>query len=298
MALIGIGLIGSSIARAAQQRNLVGHISATSRSQATRDRAVELGIVDSMHDTAAEAVADADLVIFCSHLNSYAGIAKDIAGALAPGAVVTDVGSVKECVFHDLEPHLPPHVHLIPGHPVSGTEQSGPDAGFAELFDDRWWILTPKDDSDPEALARLSAFVRQLGSRVEIMAPERHDLVLAITSHLPHLIAYNIVSTANDLETVTQGEVIKYSAGGFRDFTRIAASPPEFWRDVFLNNREAVLETLGRFIEDLTALQRSIRWREGDEMLRIFDRARAVRQSIIDAGQETDIPDFGRRPHD
>ena len=298
MALIGIGLIGSSIARAAQRANLVEHIAATSRSQATRDRALELGIVDSMHETAAEAVAGADLVIFCSHLNSYAGIAQDIAASLAPGAVVTDVGSVKECVYHDLEPHMPDNVHLIPGHPVSGTEQSGPDAGFAELFDDRWWILTPKEETDEDALARLHHFVEKLGSRVEVMDPRRHDLVLAITSHLPHLIAYNIVSTANDLETVTQGEVIKYSAGGFRDFTRIAASPPEFWRDVFMNNREAVLETLGRFIEDLTALQRSIRWREGDAMLEIFTKARSVRQGIIDAGQDADIPDFGRRPHD
>jgi len=298
LALIGIGLIGSSIARAARRGGLAGHIAATSRTQATRDKAMDLGIVDSVHETAAEAVADADLVIVCTHLGSYETIARSIAGHLKHGAIVSDVGSVKGQVFRTLGAALPDHVTLIPGHPVSGTENSGPEAGFAELFDNRWWILTPDQETDAEAVERLSAFVAGLGSRVEIMDARRHDLVLAITSHLPHLIAYNIVGTADDLETVTQGEVIKYSAGGFRDFTRIAASDPEFWRDVFLTNREAVLEMLGRFTEDLIALQRAIRWRQGDTLEGLFTRTRAVRQRIIDAGQETDAVNFGRNPAD
>ncbi|MDP6566242.1 MAG: prephenate/arogenate dehydrogenase family protein [Alphaproteobacteria bacterium] len=299
LALIGVGLIGSSIARAARRGGLAREIVGCARSQATRDRAMELGIVDAMHEDPAEAAAGADLVIVCTHLGSYGAIGGAIAPALRPGVIVSDVGSVKDCVFRDLGPHMPAGVHLIPGHPVSGTEKSGPDAGFAELFDNRWWILTPGTDADAGALARLTGFVEGLGSRVELMESRRHDLVLAITSHLPHLIAYNIVGTADDLETVTQGEVIKYSAGGFRDFTRIAASDPEFWRDVFLNNREAVLETLGRFTEDLIALQRAIRWGQGDSLLNLFKHTRDIRQRIIDAGQETDAADFGRRPsHD
>jgi len=296
LALIGIGLIGSSIARAARRGGLARHIACTARSAASRQTALELGIVDSIHDDPAACVAGADLVIVCSHLGTYDAIGRAMAPALQADAIVTDVGSVKSCVFRDLGPHIPDGVHLIPGHPVSGTEKSGPTAGFAELFDDRWWIITPGGDTDPAAIARLEGFVRGLGSRVELMDAERHDLVLAITSHLPHLIAYNIVATADDLETVTQGEVIKFSAGGFRDFTRIAASPPEFWRDVFLNNREAMLEMLGRFTEDLVALQRAIRWGQGDSLLQLFTHARGIRQRIIEAGQETDAPDFGRRP--
>jgi len=295
LALIGVGLIGSSIARATKRADLADNIVGCARTPKTRDKALELGIVDAMYEDPAEAVAGADLVIICSHLGSYVSVGKAIAASLAPGAIVTDVGSVKGCVARDLGPHIPDGVHLVPGHPVSGSEKSGPEAGFETLFDDRWWILTPDETADGAAVQRLAAYVQALGSRVEIMAAERHDLVLAITSHLPHLIAYNIVSTADDMETVTQGEVVKYSAGGFRDFTRIAASDPEFWRDVFLNNRDAVLETLGRFTEDLIALQRSIRWGEGDELLRVFSQSRDIRQRIIQAGQDTEAPNFGRQ---
>ena len=295
LALIGVGLIGSSIARATKRADLADNIVGCARTPKTRDKALELGIVDAMYENPAEAVASADLVIICSHLGSYVSVGKAMAASLAPGAIVTDVGSVKGCVARDLGPHIPDGVHLVPGHPVSGSEKSGPEAGFETLFDDRWWILTPDETADGAAVQRLAAYVQALGSRVEIMAAERHDLVLAITSHLPHLIAYNIVSTADDMETVTQGEVVKYSAGGFRDFTRIAASDPEFWRDVFLNNRDAVLETLGRFTEDLIALQRSIRWGEGDELLRVFSQSRDIRQRIIQAGQDTEAPNFGRQ---
>ena len=295
LALIGVGLIGSSIALAAKRAGLVDSIVGCARSQATRDKAVELGIVEAMHEDPAETVAGADLVIVCTHLGSYGAIGEAMAPGLAQGAIVTDVGSVKGCVARDLGPHIPDGVHLVPGHPVSGSEKSGPEAGFETLFDDRWWILTPGEDADQASVKTLTAFVQALGSRVEIMDAKRHDLVLAITSHLPHLIAYNIVGTADDMETVTQGEVVKYSAGGFRDFTRIAASDPEFWRDVFLTHREAVLETLGRFTEDLIALQRAIRWGQGDNLLRLFTNSRDIRHRIIAAGQDTDAPDFGRR---
>ena len=295
MALIGVGLIGSSIALSARRAGLVDHIVGCARTARTREKAVELGIVDAMYEDPAVCVAGADLVIVCSHLGSYPAVGAAMAPGLAPGAIVTDVGSVKGCVARDLGPHIPDGVHLVPGHPVSGSEKSGPEAGFAELFDGRWWILTPGQDADGAVVERLTAFVRALGSRVEIMDAKRHDLVLAITSHLPHLIAYNIVGTADDMEAVTQGEVVKYSAGGFRDFTRIAASDPEFWRDVFLNNRGAVLESLGRFTEDLLALQRAIRWGQGDELLRLFSNSRDIRRRIIEAGQDTGAPDFGRR---
>ena len=295
MALIGVGLIGSSIALAAKRANLVDSIVGCARTERTREKALELGIVDAMFEDAGETVAGADLVIICSHLGSYPSVGKAMSSHLAPGAIVTDVGSVKGCVARDLGPHIPHGVHLVPGHPVSGSEKSGPEAGFETLFDDRWWILTPDADADQDIVRTLTAFVKALGSQVEIMDAGRHDLVLAITSHLPHLIAYNIVSMADDMETVTQGEVVKFSAGGFRDFTRIAASDPEFWRDVFLNNRDAVLETLGRFTEDLIALQRAIRWGQGDNLLRLFSNSRDIRQRIIQAGQDTDAPDFGRR---
>lgn len=295
LALIGVGLIGSSIARAVKRAGLARHIAGCARRESTRETCLRLGIVDSMHEDPAAAAADADLVIICVHLSSYAAIAQAIAPALKQGAIVSDVGSVKAMVFRDVGPYLPKHAHLVPGHPVSGTEKSGPEAGFAELFDDRWCILTPAPDADAGAVATVTAFWEAIGSRLEIMDAERHDLVLAVTSHLPHLIAYNIVGTAADLEAVTEGEVIKYSAGGFRDFTRIAASDPEFWRDVFLNNREAVLEVLGRFTEDLFALQRAIRWGDADWLTAQFARGRNVRQGIIEAGQETQAPDFGRR---
>ncbi len=295
LALIGVGLIGSSIARAAQRGGLAGHIAGVTRSAGSRDACLELGIVDSAHLDPADAVADADLIILCSHLGTYVDVARAIAPALKPGAIVSDVGSVKAQVFEQVGSHLPAGVHLIPGHPVAGTEQSGPRSGFAELFDDRWCILTPAADADARAIALVQDFWTRIGSRVELMEAQHHDLVLAVTSHLPHLIAYNIVGTADDLETVTESEVIKYSAGGFRDFTRIAASDPEFWRDVFLTNREAVLEVLGRFTEDLFALQRAIRWNDGDALYELFSRTRAIRRGIIDAGQETAAPDFGRR---
>ena len=296
LALIGVGLIGSSIARAVKRGGLAAHIAGCARRESTRAKALELGVIDSAHESPAEAVRDADLVILAVHLGHYAEVTRALAPALKQGAVVSDVGSVKSCVFRDVAPHLPGHARLVPAHPVAGTEKSGPEAGFAELFDGRWCIVTPGPDADPAAVDLVVRFWTAIGARIETMEAAHHDLVLAVTSHLPHLIAYNIVGTADDLEKVTAGEVIKYSAGGFRDFTRIAASDPEFWRDVFLNNREAVLEILGRFTEDLFALQRNIRWGEGDKLLELFGRAREIRQNIIAAGQETPAPDFGRRP--
>jgi cyclohexadieny/prephenate dehydrogenase len=294
VALIGIGLIGSSLAHAMRRKKLAGEITGHARSQTTRLKAKELGLVDTMFLTAREAVEGADLVILCSPVGTYGAIAEEIAPALKHGAILTDVGSVKGAVVRDVAGHVPAEVHFIPGHPIAGTEQSGPESGFAELFINRWCILTPRPGADPIAVERLVEFWRACGSNVETMTPEHHDLVLAITSHLPHLIAYNIVSTAADLEEVTSSEVIKYSAGGFRDFTRIAASDPTMWRDVFLNNREAVLEMLGRFSEDLSALQRAIRWGDGDTLYNIFSRSRQIRRGIIAAGQDTAAPDFGR----
>jgi len=294
VALIGIGLIGSSLAHAMRRKELAGEITGFARSEATRTKAKDIGLVDAVFPSPGAAVEDADLVILCSPVGTYAALAAEIAPALKPGAILTDVGSVKGAVVRDVEGHVPPGVHFIPGHPIAGTEQSGPESGFAELFINRWCILTPLPGADPQAVERLSAFWRACGSNVEIMTPEHHDLVLAITSHLPHLIAYNIVSTAADLEEVTSSEVIKYSAGGFRDFTRIAASDPTMWRDVFLNNKDAVLEMLGRFSEDLSALQRAIRWGDGDTLFSIFSRSRQIRRGIIAAGQDTAAPDFGR----
>ncbi len=296
LALIGIGLIGSSIALAARRGNLVRHIAISTRSVETLKRAEELKLGDSYHADAAEAVRDADCVILCIPVGVCGTVAKAIAGSLTPGAIVSDVGSVKASVIAQVQPHLPEGVHFVPAHPVAGTEYSGPDAGFAELFENRWCILTPRPEVDRQAVETMHDFWRHMGANVEVMNAEHHDLVLAITSHVPHLIAYNIVGTAADLETVTQSEVMKFSAGGFRDFTRIAASDPTMWRDVFLNNREAVLEMLGRFMEDLTALQRLIRYGEGDRLFDLFTRTRAIRRGIIAAGQETAAPDFGR-PH-
>ena len=242
----------------------------------------------------AAAVRDADLVIACVPVGAMAAVAEVIGPHLKPGCIVSDVGSTKGSIVAQMAPHMPPGVHLIPAHPVAGTEHSGPDSGFPELFHGRWCILTPVPDTDPAAIETLSAFWQGLGSKVEVMAPDHHDLVLAITSHVPHLIAYNIVGTASDLEKVTESEVIKFSAGGFRDFTRIAASDPTMWRDVFLHNKEAVLEVLGRFTEDLIALQRNIRWGQGDQLFDLFTRTRAIRRSIIDQRQDTADPDFGR----
>ncbi|HZS82825.1 MAG TPA: prephenate/arogenate dehydrogenase family protein [Stellaceae bacterium] len=285
VAIIGIGLIGSSLARVLRRDGLAGEIIACARREATRRKALELGIADRATVDAGEAVAGADLVVIATPLSAYAEIGARIAPHLAAGAIVTDVGSVKEAVIRDLRPLLPAHVHFIPGHPVAGTEHSGPEAGFAELFRDRWCILTPLPDADAAALARLTRLWEQAGMRVVTMDPDHHDKVLAMTSHLPHLIAYTIVGTATDLEESLKSEVIKFSAGGFRDFTRIAASDPVMWRDVFLNNREAVLEMLQRFSEDLSALQRAIRWGEGDKLQDLFTRTRAIRRSIIEARQ-------------
>ncbi len=295
LALIGLGLIGSSIARIARRKRLVGTIVAADSSPEVRKRVAELGLVDVIAESAAAAVENADLVILCVPVGAIGEVAREIAPHLRPGAIVSDVGSVKGAVIAAAAQHLPEGVHLVPAHPVAGTEQSGPDAGFSTLFHNRWCILTPPEGTDEQAVARLAAFWTAAGANIEIMNPAHHDLALAITSHLPHLIAYNIVGTAADLEAVTQAEVIKFSAGGFRDFTRIAASDPTMWRDVFLNNREAVLETLGRFTEDLTALQRMIRNGDGQGLFDLFTRTRAIRRGIIAEGQETAAPDFGRR---
>jgi cyclohexadieny/prephenate dehydrogenase len=293
--IVGLGLIGSSMARAARRMNLARVIVAADASAAVRARVAELGLADVVADDAAAGARDADLVVLCVPVGACGAVAAEIAPVLKPGAIVSDVGSVKGSVVAQVQPLLPETVHFVPAHPVAGTEQSGPDAGFATLFHGRWSILTPPDGTDPEAIERVRAFWEGLGSNVEVMTPTHHDLVLAITSHVPHLIAYNIVGTAADLEQVTQSEVIKFSAGGFRDFTRIAASDPTMWRDVFLNNKDAVLEMLGRFNEDLSALQRAIRWGDGDALFNLFARTRTIRRGIIDLGQETAEPDFGRR---
>lgn len=295
IALIGLGLIGSSLARAIRAKDLADTIVVTDQQDAVRRRAGEIGLGDDIVDDPAKAVTGADLVILCVPVGANAALGAAIASSLKPGAILSDVGSVKGAVVAALSPQVPKGVHLVPAHPVAGTEYSGPDSGFATLFENRWCILTPPEDTSPEATARMSQFWRALGANVEIMTAAHHDLVLAITSHVPHLIAYNIVGTAADLEEVTASEVIKFSAGGFRDFTRIAASDPTMWRDVFLNNREAVLEMLGRFNEDLAALQRMIRWGDGDGLFELFTRTRAIRRNIIASGQETSVPDFGRR---
>jgi cyclohexadieny/prephenate dehydrogenase len=295
VAIIGMGLIGSSIARAAREAGAAARIQASDMSAAVAARVLELGIVDTATTDAAAAAAGADLVIICVPVGANGAVAEAIAPALAEGAIVSDVGSVKAAVVRAVQPHLPAGVHFVPAHPVAGTEHSGPDAGFAALFQGRWCILTPPEGADPDAVAKVRALWEAFGSLVEEMTPEHHDLVLAVTSHVPHLIAYNIVGTADDLQTVTQSEVIKFSAGGFRDFTRIAASDPTMWRDVFLHNREAVLEVLGRFQEDLFYLQRAIRWGEGDKLFELFSRTRAIRRGIIQMGQETPEADFGRK---
>jgi cyclohexadieny/prephenate dehydrogenase len=296
VALIGLGLIGSSLCHAMRRRGLARTIVGHAQSEKTRDTALRIGLVDSVYATAAEAARDADLVILCTPIGVCGRLAQEMAPALKAGAIVTDVGSVKGAVLREVGPHLPKGVHFIPGHPIAGTEHSGPESGFAELFDGRWCVLTPPAGADQGAIDRLAAFWRACGSNVEIMDADHHDLVLAITSHVPHLIAYNIVNTARHLERVTDSEVIKFSAGGFRDFTRIAASDPVMWRDVFLTNKEAVLEMLGRFSEDLTQLQRAIRFGDGETLYRLFVEARATRRGIIQAGQDTAAPDFGR-PH-
>jgi len=295
IAIIGLGLIGSSLARLCHAKKLARVLVASDASADVRARAADLKLADIVAETSETAAADADLVILCVPVGAMEATAAAVAPALKPGAILSDVGSVKAAVIGAFERHAPKGVHIIPAHPVAGTEYSGPDAGFATLFLDRWCILTPQDDADAAAVEKLSRFWEAGGARVQMMTPQHHDLVLAITSHVPHLIAYNIVGTAHDLETVTESEVIKFSAGGFRDFTRIAASDPTMWRDIFLNNKDAVLEMLGRFTEDLTALQRMIRNGDGQGLFDLFTHTRAIRRSIIAEGQETPAPDFGRR---
>ncbi len=285
VALIGIGLIGSSLARVMRRDSLAGHIAVCAKTHATLDKAVALGIADSTTTDPRQAVDGADLVVLCTPLGAYGRIAEAMAPGLKPGCIVSDVGSVKQCVINDVGPHMPEGCHLVPAHPVAGTEHSGPEAGFPELFQDRFCILTPPPGADRAAVDTIVALWKAAGMKVEIMSAQHHDSVLAMTSHLPHLIAYTIVGTATDLSEHLMMEVVKYSAGGFRDFTRIAASDPVMWRDVFLSNRDSVLEMLGRFNEDLTALQRAIRWGEGDKLQELFTRTREIRRGVIDAKQ-------------
>lgn len=294
VALIGLGLIASSIFWSSKRGGLATEVSGYARSQATRDTARRIGLCDTVCDSAIEAVKDADLVMLCVPVGAMGQVAQEIAPYLKPGCTVSDVGSVKAAVVDAVAPHLPGGVHFVPGHPLAGTEHSGPESGFATLFDNRWCLLVPPAGADPEAVAKLRRYWEGLGSNVDEMDPEHHDLVLAVTSHTPHLIAYTMVGVADDLGRVTDSEVIKYSAAGFRDFTRIAASDPTMWRDVFLNNKQATLEILGRFTEELFALQRAIRVGDGEELFDYFTRTRAIRRGIIEAGQDTAAPDFGR----
>lgn len=298
VALIGIGLIGSSLAHVMRRENIAGEITVSSRSEATLNRAKELGLGDAYFANAAEAVDDADLVIISVPVGASGSVAKAIAANLKHGAIITDVGSTKASVIAQMQPELPAHVHLVPGHPIAGTEYSGPDAGFAALFEDRWCILTPPSGTDKHAIEKLSEFWRTCGSKVELMEANHHDQVLALVSHLPQLISYNIVATASDFEDVSKADVIKYSASGFRDFTRLAASDPTMWRDVCLHNKEAVLEMLARFSEDLSSLRANIRRGDGDALFELFSKTRSVRRSIIEAGEDVDIPNFGRTPVD
>ncbi len=294
VALIGLGLIASSMFWAIKRAGLAGEVTGYARSEATRETARQIGLCDRVCETAQEAVDGADLVVLCVPVGAMGPVAQQIAPVLKSGATVSDVGSVKRHVIDAVSPHIPDSVHFIPAHPLAGTEHSGPESGFAELFDNRWCLLVPVEDSDPDAIARLRALWEGLGSNVDEMDAAHHDLVLAVTSHAPHLIAYTMVGVADDLRRVTDTEVIKYSAAGFRDFTRIAASDPTMWRDVFLTNKDATLEILGRFTEELFALQRAIRTGDGEQLFDYFTRTRAIRRGIIDAGQDTDAPDFGR----
>lgn len=294
VALIGLGLIAGSMGHAIKKAGLAGEVVGHAQTAETRSAALELGFVDRVCDTAADAVVGADLVVLCTPVGVMGQIAEAIGPYLAPGATVTDVGSVKGAVVEAVGPHLPPSVHFIPGHPMAGTEHSGPRAGFASLFSNRWWLLTPLPDSDPDAVARLRALCEGMGANVDEMDVERHDLVVAVVSHAPHLIAYTMVGVADHMRRVSQSEVVKYSAAGFRDFTRIAASDPTMWRDVFLTNKDAVLDILGRFTEELFVLQRAIRMGDGAHLHDYFTRTRAIRRGIIEAGQDTDAPDFGR----
>ncbi len=293
VALIGLGLIASSMAHRMRADGLAGEIVGTARSAETRDEVRKLGFCDRVVDTAAEAVDGADLVVLCVPVGAMGVVATEIGPHLATGALVSDVGSTKRAVIEAVAPHLPEGVHFIPAHPLAGTEQSGPHSGFAELFENRWLLMTP-EGADADVVARYKAFWQAMGALVDEMEPDHHDLVVAVTSHAPHLIAYTMVGVADDLRRVTDSEVVKYSAGGFRDFTRIAASDPTMWRDVFLTNKDATLEILGRFTEELFALQRAIRQGDGDHLHAYFTRTRALRRGIIEAGQDTDAPNFGR----
>ncbi|MCB2092809.1 MAG: prephenate/arogenate dehydrogenase family protein [Rhodobacteraceae bacterium] len=293
VALIGLGLIASSIGHAIRKWGLAESIAGHAKSEGSRSAAIELGFCDEVFASAAEAVRGADLVVLAVPVGAMGAVAAEIGPCLKPGATVTDVGSVKQAVIAAVAPHIPPGVHFIPGHPLAGTEHSGPRSGFATLFENRWCLLIP-GAADPEAVARLRAFWQGMKANVEEMEPEHHDLVLAVTSHTPHLIAYTMVGVADHLRRVTESEIIKYSAAGFRDFTRIAASDPTMWRDVFLTNKEATLDILGRFTEELLALQRAIRMGDGQHLFDYFTRTRAIRRGIIEAGQDTAAPDFGR----
>jgi cyclohexadieny/prephenate dehydrogenase len=294
VALIGLGLIASSMALAMRAGGLAGEITGHAKSAETRDVALEIGLCDRVYATAAEAVQGADLVVLAVPVGTMGALAEEIGPHLAPGATVTDVGSVKQAVIDAVAPHIPPCVAFVPGHPLAGTEYSGPRSGFATLFRNRWCLLTPTETSTPETTARLRALWEAMGSNVDEMDAGHHDLVLAVVSHTPHLIAYTMVGVADHLAQVSNSEVIKYSASGFRDFTRIAASDPTMWRDVFLTNREATLDVLGRFTEELFALQRAIRLGDGEHLHAYFSRTRAIRRGIIEAGQDTAAPDFGR----
>ncbi len=285
VALLGLGLIGSSLARVIRQEHLAETVIGYARSAATRQKAMNLKIVSAVAETAEAAVQDCDLVVLCAPVGANQALAQAIGPHLAPGAIVSDVGSVKQAVIAAVAPHLPAHASLVPAHPIAGTEHSGPEAGFASLFKGRWCVITPPPDTDPQAVDKIGALWQRAGSMVDVMSAEHHDLVLAITSHIPHLIAYNIVGTVADLEDDTKLEVIKYAASGFRDFTRIAASDPVMWRDVFINNREAVLEMLGRFSEDLSRLQRAVRRGDGDTLEEMFRRTRSIRRDVVDAKQ-------------
>ena len=293
--LCGLGLIGSSLARAIQASGAVGELIGTDHSETVCARADELGICSHVVPSLAEAVQDSDLVILCVPVGAMGELAQAMAPHLRDGVIISDVGSVKDHVTEAVRQHLPDTAHLIPAHPIAGTEHSGPDAGFAELFEKRWCILTPDADTPADAVAKLRLLWERCGAKVDEMTPAHHDLVLAVTSHVPHLIAYTMVGVADDMERVTENEVINYSAAGFRDFTRIAASDPTMWRDVFLTNRKATLEILGRFTEELFALQRAIRTDDGEALHQYFTRTRAIRRGILDAGQDVDVPDFGRR---
>lgn len=294
VALIGLGLIASSMAHAMRRHGLAGEITGHARSMETRAVAREIGLCDRVCDSAAEAASGADLVVLCVPVGAMGQVAAEIAPVLKPGATLSDVGSVKREVIAAVGPHVPQGVHFVPAHPLAGTEHSGPRSGFAELFENRYCLIIPQEGVDRDAVARLEGFWRAMGALTDEMDADHHDLVLAVTSHAPHLIAYTMVGVADDLRRVTDSEVIKYSAAGFRDFTRIAASDPTMWRDVFLHNREATLEILGRFTEELFALQRAIRTGDGDLLFDYFTRTRAIRRGIVEAGQDTDAPDFGR----